>query len=108
RGGPRGAPAASPVAGGLAHTVSASLGRQRRRLARPVALVALTVAFAASTAVFNSTYHRQGGVDARLSNGADVAVTYPPASPAPPAQLTAIATVKGVHHVEALMHRFAY
>ncbi len=100
--------AARPVARGLSRTVASSLGRHRRRLARPVALVALTVAFAASTAVFNSTYHHQAGVDAFLSNGADVTVTYPPASPARPSQVADITTVRGVRHVEPLLHRFAY
>ncbi len=54
------------------------MGRQRRLLARAVALVALTAAFAASTAVFNSTYQQQAEVDARLTNGADVTVTESP------------------------------
>ncbi|MHB8465260.1 MAG: ABC transporter permease [Acidimicrobiales bacterium] len=99
---------ARPVAGGLAGTIAASLSRHRRRLARPVALVVLTVAFAVSTAVFNSTFHQQVGVDALLSNGADVTVAYPPASPASTGQVAAIAAVRGVHHVEPVLHRFAY
>ncbi len=99
---------ARPVAGGLSGTVAATLGRHRRRLARPVALIALTVAFATSTAVFNTTYRQQAGVDALLSNGADVTVTYPPASPAPGRQIADIAAVGGVRHVEPLLHRFAY
>ena len=37
-----------------------------------------TVAFAASTAVFNATYQQQAEVDARLTNGADVTVTESP------------------------------
>src|SRR5205085_5923061 len=44
-----------PLAGELAPTVAATMGRERRLLARAVTLVALTAAFAASTAVFNST-----------------------------------------------------
>ncbi len=67
-----------PVAGELAPTVAATMGRQRRLLAKAVTLVALTAAFAASTAVFNSTYQQQAEVDARLSNGADVTVTESP------------------------------
>ena len=59
-------------------TVAATMGRQRRLLARAVALVALTAAFAGSTAVFNSTYQQQAEVDARLTNGADVTVTESP------------------------------
>ncbi|MDQ1427688.1 MAG: putative transport system permease protein [Acidimicrobiaceae bacterium] len=102
------AAAAQPVAGNLSATIAASLSRQRRRMSRPVALVALTVAFAASTAVFNSTYHHQAGVDAVLSNGADVTVSYPGNS-GPPADLpTALAAIAGVRHVEPMAHRFAY
>ena len=59
--------------------------RSRRRWAASagcwpgaVALVALTAAFAASTAVFNSTYQQQAEADARLTNGADVTVTESP------------------------------
>jgi len=100
--------AARPIAGGLSTTVAATLARHRRRLARPVALVALTVAFAGSTAVFNTTYHHQAGVDALLTNGADVTVTYPPASPAQAGQAADIAAIPGVRHVEPLQHRFAY
>ncbi len=46
------------------------MARQRRLLAKAVALVALTAAFAGSTAIFNSTYKQQAEVDARLTNGA--------------------------------------
>ena len=70
--------AARPLAGGLAGTVAATLSRQRRLLTRSLVLVALTLAFAISTAVFNSTYRQQAEVDARLTNGADVTVTEPP------------------------------
>jgi len=100
--------AARPVAGGLSGTIAASMSRQRRRLSRPVALVALTVAFAASTAVFNTTYHHQAGVDAVLTNGADVTVTYPAAHPAPATLTSDLAAIPGVRHVEPMAHRFAY
>jgi putative ABC transport system permease protein len=90
-----------PLAGGLAPTVAATMGRQRRLLARGLALVALTVAFAGSTAVFNSTYRQQAEVDARLTNGADVTVT----GAADPARLGRVA---GVISVEPLQHRYAY
>ena len=43
-----------------------------------MALVGLTAAFAASTAVFNATYQQQAEADARLTNGADVTVTESP------------------------------
>ncbi len=67
-----------PLAGELSDTVAASLQRQRRLVAHGAALVALTVAFAASTAVFNATYRQQAEVDAVLTNGADVTVTTSP------------------------------
>ncbi|MDX6721808.1 MAG: putative transport system permease protein, partial [Solirubrobacteraceae bacterium] len=48
-----------PISGELAPTVAATMGRQRRLLAAAVTLVALTAAFAGSTAIFNSTYQQQ-------------------------------------------------
>jgi len=97
-----------PVAGELSPTVAATMGRQRRLLAGAVTLVALTAAFAGSTAVFNSTYQQQAGVDARLSNGADVAVTESPGSRVGPQGAAQLAKVSGVRSVEPLQHRFAY
>jgi putative ABC transport system permease protein len=99
---------ARPVAGNLAGTVAATLSRQRRNLARAVVLVSLTAAFAASTAVFNATYRHQAGVDARLTNGADVTVAEPPGSTAGPSAGAQLASLPGVRHVEPLQHRFAY
>jgi len=84
------------------------MGRQRRLLAGAVTLVALTVAFAGSTAVFNATYQQQAEVDARLSNGADVTVTESPGVSVGPSGATALAAVPGVSSVEPLQHRFAY
>jgi putative ABC transport system permease protein len=97
-----------PVAGELSRTVAATMGRQRRLLARSVTLVALTAAFAASTAVFNSTYQQQAEADARLSNGADVTVTQSPGTNVGPSAGTKLAHVQGVRSVEPLQHRFAY
>jgi putative ABC transport system permease protein len=97
-----------PLAGELSATVAATMGRQRRLLAGAVALVALTCAFAASTAVFNATYQQQAEADARLSNGADVTVTESPGVNAGPSAATAIGKVAGVGSVEPLQHRFAY
>ena len=85
-----------PLAGELAPTVAATLGRQRRLLARAVALVALTAAFAGSTAVFNATYNQQAEVDARLTNGADVTVTESPGARVPPREAARLAKVAGV------------
>ncbi|MBI5104421.1 MAG: ABC transporter permease [Solirubrobacterales bacterium] len=97
-----------PVAGELASTVAATMGRQRRLLAKSVTLVALTGAFAASTAVFNATYQQQAEVDARLSNGADVTVTESPGVRKGPQEAANLAKVPGVRTVEPLQHRFAY
>jgi putative ABC transport system permease protein len=82
--------------------------RQRRLLAGAVTLVALTAAFAGSTAVFNSTYKQQAEADARLSNGADVSVVESPGVHVGPQGATSLARVPGVKSVEPLQHRFAY
>src|SRR5205807_4692636 len=84
------------------------MARQRRLLASALVLVALTVAFAASTATFNATYRHQAGVDALLTNGADVTVTEPPGATVGPAASAELAAVSGVAGVEPLQHRFAY
>jgi putative ABC transport system permease protein len=97
-----------PTSGPLAGTVAASLGRQRRLLAAAATLAALAVAFAASTATFNATYKHQAGVDAVLTNGADVTVTAPPGVNTLNADSTRVAAVPGVRHVEPLQHRYAY
>ncbi len=99
---------ARPFAGPLAGAVAASMARQHRVVARGLMLVALTVAFAASTAVFNTTYRAQAEVDARLTNGADVTVSLPPVSDAAVVDARAISATRGVRHVEPLQHRFAY
>ncbi|TDD81935.1 ABC transporter permease [Actinomadura darangshiensis] len=97
-----------PVAGPLSGTVTATLGGQRNLLARTVALAALAVVFAASTAVFDATYRQQAVADAQLTNGADVTVTESPGAYVPPAQEKTIAATPGVSTVEPLQHRFAY
>jgi putative ABC transport system permease protein len=97
-----------PLAHGLSPTVAATMSRQRQLLARGLALVALTGAFAGSTAVFNSTYNAQATVDARLTNGADVTVTESPGARVGPTEGTRLAHVPGVASVEPLQHRFAY
>ncbi|HVE19075.1 MAG TPA: FtsX-like permease family protein, partial [Ilumatobacteraceae bacterium] len=90
-----------PLSGGLSDTVAASLQRQRRLIARGAALVALTIGFAASTAIFNATYRQQAEVDAILSNGAEVTVTTSPGTIVSPTskQASMIAVTSGVHHV---------
>lgn len=97
-----------PLAGQLSPTVASTMGRQRNLLAGSIALVALTLAFAASTAVFNSTYQQQAEVDARLSNGADVTVTESPGKVVGPGEAANLAQIGGVKAVEPLQHRFAY
>lgn len=97
-----------PLAGELSGTVAASMDRQRILLSRAVVLVALTIAFAMSTAVFNSTYRKQAHVDALLTNGADVAVTESPGVNVGPGETARLAQVAGVSSVEPLQHRFAY
>lgn len=97
-----------PVAGPLSGTVTATLSGQRTLLARTVALAALAVVFAASTAVFDATYRQQAAVDAELTNGAEVTVTESPGAYVPPGQERAIAAAPGVSTVEPLQHRFAY
>ncbi len=96
-----------PLAHGLADTVAAFLGRQRLLVSRGVVLVALAVAFAISTAVFNTTYNAQARVDAQLTNGADVAVTGSTTSPAG-ARLEQLSALPGVVSAAPLQHRFAY
>ncbi|MGD6740602.1 FtsX-like permease family protein [Streptomyces sp. BH106] len=98
---------ARPFTGTLAGTTSAVLARRRRPLARSIVLLALAISFAISTAVFNSTYRQQAEVDARLTNGADVTVTEPPAARTTPSDGAAL-SANGVHHVEPLQHRYAY
>ncbi|MFI1183514.1 FtsX-like permease family protein [Streptomyces sp. NPDC020799] len=97
-----------PVTGPLSGTVAAGLSRQRGTVLRAVVLLALAVAFAASTAVFNSTYRQQAGVDAVLTNGADVTVTETPGTTTGTADAAKVAALPGVRGVEPLQHRFAY
>ncbi|MGW7486329.1 FtsX-like permease family protein [Streptomyces sp. NPDC054786] len=97
-----------PATGALSGTVAASLSRQRGTVLRAVVLLALAIAFAASTAVFNSTYSQQAGVDAVLTNGADVTVTESPGTTTGAADAVRVAGLPGVRSVEPLQHRFAY
>lgn len=96
-----------PVAGSLAGVVAAAMGRQRQRITQGVALVSLAFAFAASTAIFNTTYHAQALVDAELTNGADVTVTGSMQAPAS-GKLKELAALPGVAVAQPMQHRFAY
>src|SRR5207244_6289850 len=95
-----------PVAHNLSAPVTATLTRRRQTLGGATVLVALSFAFAASTAVFNATYRHQVALGALLTNGADVAVTEPPGARPAALDATSLARVRGVRHVEALEHRF--
>lgn len=97
-----------PLGAELAPTVAASLSRQRRTIARAVVIVSLSLAFAASTATFNATYHQQAEVDAKLSNGADVTVTESPGVAIGPAGAAPLEAIPGVRSVEPVQHRYAY
>lgn len=96
-----------PLAENLSAAVASTLFRRRREIMQGVALIVLAFAFAASTAVFNTTYNAQERVDAQLTNGADVTVTLRSGNPAS-AMLAAIRAVPGVSAVALLQHRFAY
>ncbi len=100
--------AVRPISGTLSALAAASARRQRGLLARASVIAGLALVFAASTAVFNSTYQAQAQVDARLTNGSDVAVTNPPGTAVAPATASRLAGVAGVRAVEPLMHRYAY
>lgn len=96
-----------PIAENLSKVVFLSLSRQRKRLALGIALVSLAVAFALSTAVFNTTYDAQAQVDAELTNGADVSVRGSSLHPAG-SELAKLKALPGVVDAEPMQHRFAY
>ena len=100
--------AMQPFTGALSGTIAASMSRQRSLLARGLTLVALSVVFAGSTSVFNSTYQVQAEVDAVLSNGAMVSVVESPGHDVPPSFATQLARVPGVKSVTSVQHRYAY
>ena len=95
------------LAARLAPLVASVLARRRRALARAVALTALAVGFAVSTAVFNTTYNAQSRIDAELTNGADVAAVGVAGRPAGQ-RLAELSRLPGVAAAEPMMHRFAY
>ncbi len=100
-------PLIRPLGKRLAPLVGGSLSRQRRLVATGLMLVALSVAFATSTAIFNSTYEAQSLVDAQLTNGADVTVRGPESSNLLD-RVDAIQQLPGVTNVAPMQHRFAY
>lgn len=96
-----------PLAGPLSDLVAATMRRQRGRLTAGIAMTALALAFATSTAVFNTTYNAQARVDAELTNGADVAVTGTGTAPASNV-MDKLAALPGVVAAQPMQHRFAY
>lgn len=96
-----------PIARELSPLVAASFGRQSVRITRGVVLVGLALAFATSTAIFNTTYNAQSRVDAELTNGADVLVTGPTAA-AVGDRLRTLQQLPGVVAAQTMQHRFAY
>ncbi len=96
-----------PVAGGLAPIVAASLSLQSRRLTFAIAMAALAVSFATSTAIFNATYSAQTRIDAELTNGSDATVFGTSDHPAG-AFLQVLRTLPETAAAEPMQHRFAY
>ncbi len=96
-----------PIAGTFSGIVSSAMSRERSRITKGVVLVALAFSFAGSTAIFNTTYEKQAGVDASLTNGADVAVAGTIDAPAS-GEAETFAAINGVAHAEPMQHRFAY
>jgi putative ABC transport system permease protein len=96
-----------PLAHSLSGLVAAALTRQFRLLTHGAALVALAISFSVSTAIFDTTFNAQSRVDAALTNGADVTVTGPTASP-PSAKIAELKALPGVTGAQPMQHRFAY
>ncbi|MDH2415930.1 ABC transporter permease [Nocardioides sp. CER19] len=99
---------ARPALGSLAPAAASMLAHRRRGVARATVLLALALAYAISTSTFNATYQQQAEVDAQLTNGADIAANTSPGAQTPPTYAATLAKVSGVHHVQPMLHRFAY
>jgi putative ABC transport system permease protein len=97
-----------PFAGKLSRIVAASLSRQRAPLSRAMALVALAVSFAVSTAIFNATYQTQSRVDAELTNGSDVTVSGIPSAKIALELLSKLEKLPTIVAARAMQHGFAY
>lgn len=97
----------APASGPLAPVVSAALSRQAGRLTIGIAMTALAISFATSTAIFNTTYNAQARIDAELTNGSDVTVFGTTDRPAG-AHLVALASLPETAAAEPMQHRFAY
>lgn len=97
-----------PFIGKLSRIVAASLARQKRSLSQAMALVALAVSFAASTAIFDATYQTQSRVDAELTNGGDVTVSGIPSATVASDLLAKLDTVQNIRAARAMVHGYAY
>jgi putative ABC transport system permease protein len=97
-----------PLGSRISPLLGSSISRRRRPLVRATVLLALAIAFAISTATFNTTYQRQAEVDAQLTNGADVTVTESPGTSVGAGFAGRLASVPGVQGVEPMLHRYAY
>jgi putative ABC transport system permease protein len=99
--------AVRPLAGDLAPLVAAWLARLGPTVVRSMLLLAVAVAFAVSTAIFDASFATQSLVDAQLSNGADVTASVPPGIDLGP-WVVKIRQLDGVGDVEPMQHRFVY
>ena len=97
-----------PFIGKLSRIVAASLARQKRSLSQAMALVALAVSFAASTAIFDATYQTQSRVDAELTNGGDVTVSGIPSATTASDLLAKLGKAKNIVAAQAMLHGYAY
>ncbi len=97
-----------PISRALTPIVAASMSRQTQLLARGLVIVALSMSFALSVAIFNTTYMNQARVDAELTNGADVTVTSAGTNGLPPSIVASAKALPGVAAAEPMQHRFAY
>src|SRR4029077_5072379 len=95
-------------AGKLSRIIATSLARQRLPLSRAMALVALAISFAVSTAIFNATYQAQSRVDAELTNGADVTVSGIPSAAIVSDLLPKLESLPNVMAARAMQHGYAY
>ena len=97
-----------PFAGKLSRVIASSLARQRLALSRAMALVALAVSFAVSTAIFNATYQAQSRIDAQLTNGSDVAVSGIRSATLASELLSKLGKLPTVVAAGAMQHGYAY
>ena len=97
-----------PFVGKLSRIVAASLSRQLAALSRAMALVALAVSFAVSTAIFNATYQAQSRVDAELTNGSDVTISGIPSAKIAKELLSKLEKLPTIVSARAMQHGFAY